>query len=78
MSRYDRLRSLIKGKYGVIELADIQAFLADHDNHPGSICRHPGSLGIFTAASMIAEPEMGVLHVCAGNPCEGEYVAYTV
>jgi hypothetical protein len=31
-----------------------------------------------TIASVIAEPEHGRLHVTRGNPCETEYVVYSL
>jgi hypothetical protein len=31
-----------------------------------------------TIASIIAEPDKGLLHVARGNPCENEFVAYSV
>ena len=74
--RYHRLHSLVKEAYGQIDVALMQEFLSDHDNYPVSLCRHEEYPGIRTSASLIAEPEHGLLHVCAGNPCEGEYVTY--
>lgn len=76
--RYNRLKALVKESYGSITVSKMQKFLSDHDNYPTSICRHEEPDGWFTSASMIAEPELGVLHVCAGNPCSGEYIHYTV
>lgn len=74
--RYQRFHSLVADHVGNIDVPLMQTVLADHDNYPTSICRHEELPGICTSASLIAEPERGALHVCAGNPCSGEYVTY--
>ena len=84
--RLDRMRALIDGKFGSITLADMQQFLADHDGHPVSICRHShaGPEGPMlgpsgkTVAALIAEPEQRRLHVALGNPCENPLVTYSL
>jgi isopenicillin-N N-acyltransferase-like protein len=76
LPRYERLRSLAEAAYGQITVSLVQQFLSDHANYPVSLCRHEDPPGMFTSASLIAEPERGILHVCAGNPCEGEFVSY--
>ena len=76
--RYHRLHSLVKESYGEIDVPLMQQFLSDHDNYPVSLCRHEKYPGLCTSASLTAEPERGVLHVCAGNPCQGEYITYCV
>lgn len=82
--RLDRMRTLLAGRMGDITVDDMKRFLADHDNGPVSICRHPHSGPDHpsvsargkTAASLIAEPDKGVMHVSRGNPCEIEYQTY--
>lgn len=84
--RLDRMRSLIDEKFGAIQLADVQQFLADHDGYPVSICRHShaGPEGPMlgpcgkTVAALIAEPEQRRLHVTLGNPCENPFVTYSL
>jgi isopenicillin-N N-acyltransferase-like protein len=76
--RYHRLYSLVQESYGKISVPLMQGFLSDHDNYPVSICRHEQAPGLCTSASFIGEPERGLLHICAGNPCEGEYVTYSL
>ena len=39
--RLERMRSLIREKFGSITVDDMKAFLSDHAGHPSSICRHP-------------------------------------
>lgn len=84
--RLDRMRTLIDSKFGSVTLADVQKFLADHDGHPVSICRHShtGPEGPMlgpsgkTVAALIAEPEQRRLHVALGNPCENPFVTYSL
>ncbi len=84
--RLDRMRALIDNRFGSIELSDVQRFLADHDGHPVSICRHShaGPEGPMlgpsgkTVSAIIAEPEQRRLHVTLGNPCENPFVTYSL
>jgi isopenicillin-N N-acyltransferase-like protein len=70
------MHSLVEAQLGSIDVSSLKTILSDHENYPTSICRHEELPGIRTSASLIAEPEQGVMHVCAGNPCSGEYVTY--
>ena len=82
--RYERMKTLVAGKFGSLTVADLRNFLADHDGAPTSICRHPHdgpdhpsvSARGRTAAALIAEPAQGRLHACKGNPCTGKFVTY--
>ncbi|MGE3316141.1 MAG: C45 family autoproteolytic acyltransferase/hydrolase [Planctomycetaceae bacterium] len=38
--RLERMRSLIRAKFGSITVDDMKAMLSDHAGHPTSICRH--------------------------------------
>jgi isopenicillin-N N-acyltransferase-like protein len=76
ISRYQRMYGFVKKSYGQVDVSLMQKFLSDHDNYPVSLCRHEEYPALCTSASLIAEPEHGVLHACAGNPCKGEYVTY--
>jgi len=59
-----------------------QAILKDHTNYPAAICRHaaepPRTItdAWVTVVSLIAQPDAGLLSVCPGNPCAGDYVSY--
>ena len=64
----------------------MQQFLADHDGHPVSICRHShdgpsepmlASSG-KTVAALIAGPEQRRLHIARSNPCENPFVTYSL
>lgn len=80
--RYNRLKKLIDKSFGSIDEEKLKAFLADHVNYPGSICRHdsgpapdsPPGNRFTTIASVIIKPEDGVLLVAEGNPCEKPFV----
>jgi len=74
--RQDRIDSLIKSRYGSIEVDDIKRFLSDHSGYPASICRHDSRM--VTVASMISEPARRRMHVAVGNPCQHRYVTYSM
>jgi Acyl-coenzyme A:6-aminopenicillanic acid acyl-transferase. len=76
--RLERMRSLVRSKLGKLDVGSMQAFLSDHEDYPTSICRHETEPGFWTSASLVAVPERGLMYVCAGNPCEGEFVEYQV
>jgi isopenicillin-N N-acyltransferase like protein len=77
--RYARFHALVSEVVPQVDLAAMQRILADHENYPSaSLCRHEGAAGIWTVASLIAEPERGLLHVCAGNPCQGKFETYSL
>jgi isopenicillin-N N-acyltransferase like protein len=84
--RLERMRQLIGEKFGSITLDDMKSFLADHDNFPIGICRHPHDGEDYeilpssgkTVAALIAEPSAGKLHVTLGNACENPFVEYSL
>lgn len=76
--RYHRFRELVTTYLGQIDVSLLKRLLSDHSNYPASICRHEEVPGLRTSASLIAEPQRGLLHVCAGNPCEFGYVTYSL
>jgi len=84
LPRLERMRTLIQEKLGSITVADMQRILADHDGAPVSICRHPhhgyGDQVLpasgCTVAAIIAEPDRGIFHVAAGNPCETSFLPF--
>lgn len=83
-ARLERIRHLIRSKFGSLTREDMQTILADHDGHPVSICRHPHDgygdsvlpASGRTVAAMIAEPNRGRFHLCCGNPCEQPFVEF--
>jgi isopenicillin-N N-acyltransferase like protein len=76
-----RIQSAFEAAGGRLTLESIKEALRDHSGSPTSICRHDTvntKSPMKTIASIIAEPDKGLLHVCRGNPCENEYTAYSV
>lgn len=80
--RDERLKALLMKHHGCINVDIIKQALADHENYPKAICRHPAdaSLPLFrrsmTVAAMIVDFEESTVHICAGPPCEGEFKAF--
>ena len=75
--RLCRLQRLIRDHAGQLCVEQLQQLLADHDNHPVSICRHrTADDATKTTACLIAEPEAGKFHVGCGNPCEKRFATY--
>jgi isopenicillin-N N-acyltransferase-like protein len=79
--RHTRIRKLMKQRYGAITPDVMMDILADHNNYPNSICRHPdmdfppGLVG-ETLASVIMVPEDRKMYIAYGNPCQSGYVEY--
>jgi len=78
-NRYEQIRSQMYNNYGRITPETAMEALADHENHPYSICRHDasGPSPSMTLASFIMVPAEGAIYIACGNPCEHEYVRYT-
>ncbi|MBM4076700.1 MAG: hypothetical protein FJ267_13810 [Planctomycetes bacterium] len=82
--RLDRMTYLLRLKSGQLTLDDLKGFFADHLGFPLGICRHTHSGSNHamlsnrghTVASLIAQPDQGLLHVSRGNPCENRFVTY--
>lgn len=80
--RDTRLRELLNKKYGEIDIEYIKKCMSDHANYPKAICRHPSnvdeplSIRGITVASMIIDFDENTVHICAGPPCESEYIPY--
>lgn len=79
-----RLRELLMKKHGEIDAEYIKCCMADHENYPQALCRHPADptlpLGMrsCTVSNEIMDFEAGVIHICAGQPCSGEYSTYVL
>lgn len=80
--RGSRLYELLKEKHGEIDIAHIKKCLSDHENYPKALCRHPSDVSIrlgrrgITVAGVIYDLKESTAYVCAGPPCEGEFIAY--
>ena len=86
---FERLKAmdaLIALERGEVDVEKIKGYLSDHSNGAASICRHPRTEDLEngfekagrTVASMISEPAKKRMHVALGNPCDSEYVTYTM
>jgi isopenicillin-N N-acyltransferase-like protein len=74
--RIEKMNELIRSRYGSVTVEDVKRFLKDHTGKPTSICRHDSESR--TVASLIAEPARRRLHVAVGNPCQSNYVTYSM
>ncbi|MFD1413275.1 C45 family autoproteolytic acyltransferase/hydolase [Oceanobacillus jeddahense] len=78
-----RMRELLRGNYGQLNVEKMQTILRDRKNAPHTLCRVPGDFGkdygkdTITFASVIAEPSKGRLWIAIGPPNEYEYKCYS-
>jgi isopenicillin-N N-acyltransferase-like protein len=78
--RVNRALRLLRGS-DVHTPDSLKSILSDHVNYPSSICSHvePEDNPLDrqkTIASLIMDMTALEMHVCWGNPCEGEYHTY--
>ena len=79
-----RMRELLMEKHGEIDVDYIKCCMADHVNYPQSLCRHPPiptqplMMRTITVSNEIVDFEAGVVHICAGPPCTGDYRTYVL
>ena len=82
--RGNRLKELLEKKRNAIDVPYLMACLGDHQNYPKALCRHPADLSLrlgrrsITVAGVIYDFEAKIAHICAGPPCEGEFVPVTL
>jgi isopenicillin-N N-acyltransferase like protein len=81
--RTRRLYQLMEDRHGKITVDVMKQLMQDHNNHPGSVCRHqnpdaplPIAKLMKTDASIISSPKEQKAFICLGNPCENEYIEY--
>ena len=81
-TRLQRIAELMEPSKGQFNLATLQAFLRDHENRPNSICRHsdedPSNKESKTFSGLIYNPEKGEAWLTKGNPCENDFIKYSV
>ena len=73
-ARTARMEEILRAPGAKRDLAFAKRLLSDHEGHPASICRH--RVKSTTIASVIAQPEEGLLHISHGHSCENPYVTY--
>ena len=76
--RLQRIRQLVKERYGKITVDDVKRFLSDHAGYPNALCDHEDlrySVGHRDATifSIIADLTDNRIYVAPGNPCETEF-----
>lgn len=76
--RYCRAGKLLGRAVGELEVSTLQSILRDHVNRPSSICRHPDQRSheleqLHTNTSIVMDLSDGVMFICKGQPCEGQY-----
>ncbi|NLK52496.1 MAG: hypothetical protein GX295_08650 [Syntrophomonadaceae bacterium] len=81
LERIETIKRLMNDHYGKITPATMMSILADHENHPYSICRHvdetkPPQFHSETIASYIMVPEDKIMFIAKGNPCQNGYLEY--
>jgi isopenicillin-N N-acyltransferase-like protein len=81
--RAPRLFQLMEKHRGKLSVDVMKKLLEDHNNHPGSICRHqnpkaplPIAKMAKTLISIITLPKEQKAFISCGNPCENEYLEY--
>ncbi len=83
--RSQRLFQLLRSRHGSLSVDVIKQLLADHNNHPNSVCRHPDpdnplpmARGMKTLVSIISCPGKQKAWIALGSPCENDYLEYSL
>jgi isopenicillin-N N-acyltransferase-like protein len=76
-NRFNRMQELIDSKHPVT-IADMQHYLQDHTNPPGSICRHedpaaPVDEQYRTVTSVVMDLHERTLYITDGPPCQADF-----
>ncbi|SDF26028.1 C45 family autoproteolytic acyltransferase/hydolase [Sporomusa acidovorans] len=81
--RVNRIKRLMELQYGEITPEVMMKILSDHNNYPDAICRHANQNlspehHSETLASFIMVPEERKMYIAYGNPCQSDYLQYTL
>lgn len=82
--RSKRLKTLMEKHHGEISVDLMKELMKDHNNYPGSICRHidkkapPTQIIFKTCATVISNLSENKMHISWGNPCENEFMEYNL
>ncbi len=76
--RMQRIKALVKERYGKITVEDVERMLSDHAGYPYSICDHedlkyPVAMRDATIFSIVMDLTSDEIFLAAGNPCETEF-----
>lgn len=83
-NRIKRLTQFCDRFHGAFDAAAMHAVLSDHgdtadETHLRSMCMHPKhAAGKQTCASMIADPARRVVRFYTANPCDDDFMEYTL
>lgn len=82
-NRGERIRALVRERFGQLTPEVMMEIMRDHQNHPSGLCRHrdpdaPEVAASETRASIIMTPADRTMRVAFGTPCEREYHTYTL
>ena len=82
-SRLPRMHSLIEQQEGLLTVSSLAEMFQDHDNFPGSICRHPNPDDskhgfIETVFAIIVDAESQAMYVSRGTPCSAPFERYSL
>jgi isopenicillin-N N-acyltransferase-like protein len=76
--RYQKTKDSLTSAYGRIDLTLAKQLMAVHTDGLGSLCCHPSPASeTATIAAMIFLPAQRRMFFCHGQPCQGEYHAFT-
>ncbi len=81
--RMQRMKTMVKERYGKITVEDIKRMYSDHAGYPYSICdhedpRYPVAMRDATNFSIIMDHTDNRILICPGNPCELEFEEYYI
>lgn len=81
--RAERLRRLLRHGGGTITVEAMKKAMSDRFGAPNAICRHPdprqpAAKRSMTAAAVLIDLEMRVMHVADGPPDENPFVAFSI
>ena len=76
--RLARTRSLLKARSGRLGAAEIRRILADHYDHPFSVCAHGSPYSktphqLVTCLGLVMNLTRRRIEYCIGQPCRGEW-----
>lgn len=81
--RYNRATRLVRAQLGSITVDSLTDMMRDHVNRPSSICSHPrrdepAYERSKTTYAVVMDLKRKCMHLCVGNPCEGEFVQHDI
>ena len=81
--RLQRIKTLVKERYGKITVDDVKRMLRDHAGYPHSICDHedlkePLAKQDTTNFGIIMDLTENCLYLAPGNPCENEFERHDI